>query len=183
MAHLSNYDFLFGSIILISAVLAIIRGGVAELLSLSTWFIAFFVMRNYAAQIEQFIPQVITNQLFRSLITYIISFIGIAIVITVIKMIFNKAIAKFGLGGLNYMIGAAFGIIRGLIICSLLVILMEMFNIDKEHSWNKSWFSPILTPAVSMIVNAIPDNVKNLNHEIGASAANFIHKESSNLGK
>ena len=40
--HLSNYDFIFGAIILVSIVFGIFRGGVAELLSMSTWFIALF---------------------------------------------------------------------------------------------------------------------------------------------
>ena len=55
--QLSNYDFVFGIIILISMLLAIFRGGVAELLSISTWFIALFVVRNYSELIEHFIPK------------------------------------------------------------------------------------------------------------------------------
>lgn len=181
MPHLSNYDFLFASIILISAALATIRGGVSELLSISTWFIALFVTRNYAEFIERYIPEIISNELFRSLITYIISFIGVAIIITLLKMTFNKAISKTGLSGLNYLLGALFGIVRGIIICSLLVILMEMFSIDKDKGWNNSWFSPILKPAVNMIISATPKDMENLNNEIGKHATTIIEHEANKL--
>mgnify|MGYP000007457912 FL=1 len=181
--QLSNYDFVFGIIILISMLLAIFRGGVAELLSISTWFIALFVVRNYSELIERFIPNVVSNPLLRSLLSYLLAFLAVAVVITIIKIIFHKIIHSAGLGGLNYALGAVFGIIRGFIIGALLIIVMEMFNFDKTHSWQKSWFSPVLIPTVTMIVNAIPERIKNINQEIGHEAANYIAHESSNLGK
>lgn len=174
MVHLSNYDFVFGGIILISAILAMLRGGVAELLSLSTWFLAFFVMRRYAEIIEKIIPAVISNELFRSLLTYLIAFLLVAVIMMLIKLAFHKLIQSLGLGGLNYMLGVIFGLLRGLIICALLIIILEIFNLDQEQSWQKSWLSPILTPIVSMIVNAIPDRVKNFNYEIGKNAEQMI---------
>lgn len=183
MFHLSNYDFLFGSLVLISAGIAIIRGGIAELLSLSTWFIALFVMRHYAAYLDQIIPSLISNHLLRSLITYILAFSGVAIAITLLKLLFNKAIAKLGLGGINYMLGAIFGTIRGIIICALIIIVSEMFNLDSGHSWNKSWFAPILLPTVQLIINAIPANIKNINQEIGKNAVTLLNSESNFLGK
>ena len=177
MIHLSNYDFVFACIILVSAVLAIIRGGVAELLSLSTWFIAFFVMRRYANIIERFIPDMISNELLRSFLTYLLAFLLVALFMALLKIVFHKLIQSLGLGGLNYMLGGIFGILRGLIICALLILLLEIFNFDTQRNWQQSWFSPILVPIVSMIVNAIPDRVKNLNHEIGTNAAQMIKNE------
>lgn len=163
MPHLSNYDFVFAAIILISALLALIRGGVAELLSLSTWFIALFVMRNYAIFIEAYLPAIVSNELLRSLLTYIIAFLIVAIIITIIKAIFHKAIRNLGLNGLNGLIGLLFGVGRGIILCALIILLVEIFNLDPKHDWQASWLSPILTPTVAFIVKAIPDKVKNLN--------------------
>lgn len=169
MTHLSNYDFLFAGIVLVSALFAIIRGGVAEILSLSTWFIAILVMQRYADMLSHFIPDAINNSLLRSLIAYLIAFIGVAIIITIIKKIFNQLISKLGLGGLNYLLGAVFGVVRGLIVCALLIITLEIFNLDSQHGWRKSSFAPLLTPLVSMVVNAIPENIRHLNHEPGKS--------------
>lgn len=178
MLHLTNYDFIFGAIILASAILAAIRGCITELLSLSTWFIALFVMQRYSSHIQKIIPQVVNNGLLRSLIAYIIAFLAVAIIIAIIKKIFHKFICSFGLGGLNNLLGFLFGIVRGLIICALIIIIMEMFNLDDSHGWEKSWFSPILKPTVKLIIDAIPNRVKNINHEIGSKAEIFIHNES-----
>ena len=64
----SNYDVIFFAIIIFSAVMALIRGGVAEVLSLSIWFAAFGIMRHFGNQIDTFIPANISNQLVRSAI-------------------------------------------------------------------------------------------------------------------
>lgn len=186
-SQLSNYDFIFGSIIIASAVLSIFRGGVSELLSLSTWFIALFVMRNYGLLISKIIPEIISNQLLRSLLSYIIAFIAVAVVITIVKLIFHKVIHSFGLSGLNYLIGAIFGIIRGIIVCALVVLVIEMLHNDATHGWQKSWFSPIISPTVTIIVQAIPPEFKNINSQIGQTvsdnAVKLLGRESSQLVK
>jgi membrane protein required for colicin V production len=173
-SHLSNYDFVFGTIIIVSTIFAIIRGGVAELLSLSTWFLALFAMRRYASTLEQLIPNLITNSFLRSILSYIIAFAAVAILISLIKMMFHKFIHSFGLGGLNYAIGAVFGIARGLIISALVILLLETFNIDPSHTWQRSWLSPVLIPTVSTIVNAIPQRMRHLNEELGKQTQQLL---------
>ena len=183
LTQLSNYDFVFGAIILVSAALAMLRGGVAELLSLSRWFIALFVMRHYAPQIEKIIPQLVSNQLFRSLISYILAFLVVALAIALLKNIFHKFIKSTGLGGLDYALGGLFGIVRGLIICAILILILEMFHLDDQHGWQRSWLSPILIPGVTMLANAIPERVKNINHELGSQAEALIQNDPKKQGK
>lgn len=151
--NLSNYDFIFGVIILVSAIFGIIRGGVAELLATSSWFIALFIMHEYSDHIKELIPSVIENNILRSLLSYVIAFVGVKIIITLIKIIFHKVIKDLGLGGLNYLIGALFGTARGLIICALLIIVIEFFHFDMQQKWRTSLISPALLPTIAIIVD------------------------------
>lgn len=159
--QLTNYDVFFLIIIGGSTVLAAIKGGVAQLLSTSIWFIALFVTKNYNSKIEEYIPHAVSNEMLRTLVTYIIAFLLVAIVVTIIKIIFHSVIRGFGLSGMNIAIGGLFGFIRGVIICSIIIIIIEMFGMDKEHSWNNALFSPIIKPAVNMLINNV-DNIKNI---------------------
>lgn len=175
--HLSNYDFIFGAIIIISIVFGILRGGVAELLSMSTWFIALFVMRKYSTDIEKIIPQLISNSMLRSLLSYIIAFIAVAIIIMLIKMVFHKFIQRLGLGGLNYFIGALFGIARGLVISALIIMVVEMFNMDDKHTWQSSVISPLLVPTVNMIVSQF-NSIKKIEFD-AAHQGEFLKNQAS----
>ncbi|MFN8769464.1 MAG: CvpA family protein [Neisseriaceae bacterium] len=158
----SNYDLIFLGIIIASTIFALIRGGIAEILSISSWFIALWFMHKYGELINHFIPQNITNPLLRSIIVYIIIFIIVAVVIALIKKFFASIISKLGLGGLNYLIGFIFGIIRGVFICAIIVVIIEMLNLDISHNWDKAKTYPIIRPAMELIVNAIPDSIKKL---------------------
>lgn len=158
----SNYDVIFFGIIIFSAILALIRGAVSEILSLSVWFIAFAVMRHYGTFIDSKIPQSITSELLRGIIVFIAAFIVVAILIALVKKLCASIISKIGLGGLNYLLGAAFGVIRGILICAILIIVIEILKLDPSHSWQHSRLSGVLTPVVDWITKSIPSQLQDL---------------------
>ncbi len=153
MQHLNNYDFFFGAIIIASTILALIRGGVAQILSISKWIIALLVTKKYNAQIEGLITNLVSNNILRSLLAYIIAFVATAIIITLIKIVFDKTIKNLGLGGMDMFIGAIFGFARGVIICGVIIMAFEIIGIDKTHAWSQSLLSPVLKPTVKMLIS------------------------------
>ena len=158
----TNYDVIFICIIGASTVFALFRGAVNELLSLSVWFISFIIMQRFGDLIEAKIPQNITNEIIRKLIVFIIAFILVAIIIAIIKKLCTSIIKNIGLGGLNYLLGALFGLIRGILICSILILVVESFRIDKNHDWQKSHLNFILAPSVKAITQSISEHINEL---------------------
>lgn len=158
----SNYDLIFFGIIIVSAIFALLRGGISEVLSLSTWFIALWLMHKFGNYINHLIPNAVTSSFLRSIIVYIIIFIIVAIFIAILRKIFASVINALNLGGLNRLLGFVFGIIRGVFICAIIVIVIEMLNLDPSHSWRTSKAYPVIYPTVKLILNAIPDSIKNL---------------------
>ncbi|MCC2624953.1 MAG: hypothetical protein K0R14_826 [Burkholderiales bacterium] len=158
----TNYDIIFFGIIAFSAVLAFIRGGIVEILSLSTWFIAFWVLHKFGSLFEPFIPHSVSNSLLRNVIIFIVIFLIIAIGMAILKKILANFINTIGLGGLNYLLGIAFGIIRGIFVCALLIIVIQILNLDSNKSYAHAKLYPILSPVVIWIVDAIPDSVKDI---------------------
>lgn len=158
----SNYDIVFFGIIAFSAILAFIRGGIVEILSLSTWFITFWALNKFGKFIEYFIPGNITNELFRSIIIFIVIFLAVAIIMALFKKLIANFITTIGLGGLNYIIGIGFGIIRGIFVCALLIIVIQMLNLDSSKLYTQSKLYPVLSPVVNWITNAVGHSVKDI---------------------
>lgn len=158
----SNYDVIFLGITLASGILAMFRGAVSEVLSLSIWFLAFAMMKYYSEFIDKFIPESVSNQLLRSVIVFIIAFIIIAILITILKKLCASIIKSIGLGGLNMVLGFIFGAIRGIFICSLIVIIIEVLHIDSSHAWQKSIMYPAINPVVEWVSKSIPQQIQEL---------------------
>jgi membrane protein required for colicin V production len=105
--------------------------------------------------------------------------VAVAIVIMLIKIMFHRFIHSLGLGGLNYFIGALFGIARGLVISALIIVVVEMFTMDEKHSWQNSIISPLLVPTVNLIVNQF-NSIKRIDFE-AAHQANFFKNQASEI--
>jgi len=158
----SNYDIIFFGIIILSSVMALFKGAIAEIISLAVWISAFWFMRYFGNVIDARLPDSITNPILRSISVFIIFFIVFAIIATILKRLLSAIIKGIGLGGLNYMLGFLFGIARGILICAVIILLLEMFQLDPQHSWDKSKLSPVLVPTVHWIAKAIPKRLDNL---------------------
>ena len=170
----STYDIVFIGIIASSAVLALIRGGLSEILSLSSWFITIWIMRKFGNLVDHLIPHSITNPLIRNALVFIIIFIIIAIIIALIKKLCNKFISSIGLNGVNYLLGVVFGVIRGILISALLIILIEIMNFDPAHSWQKAKSAMVIEPVVIWIVDLVPERIHDLPRQTFTSIQNKI---------
>lgn len=156
----SNYDIMFLGIIALSAIIALFRGAVAEVLSLVVWASAFWLMRTYGFLISNRLPSVIPQNMFlRDTIVFILVFILAAIVAKILKIILSYLIKGIGLGGLNYALGLVFGLLRGVFICAILIIVISMFRLDPNHSYEGSRLYPFLQPCINWIASSIPQRV------------------------
>lgn len=158
----STYDIIFLVIISASAILALVRGGVNEILSLSVWILAFLSMKHGGKYIDHYLPASITNNIVRDCLIFIILFVGIAIIITLIKKICASIINAIGLGGLNRLLGIIFGIMRGILFAALLIVIIEMFNIDHGYAWKKAKLYPVIKPVIIWVNNGLPNQMKDL---------------------
>ncbi len=153
----ANYDIIFLIIIGASAIFACIRGAIAEILGLSVWFIALWSMSHYGYLISQHLEPSITNTMLRSFVVFVVIFVAVAILIAICKKLLVNTSSMIGLGSLNYLLGAVFGVIRGIFICAFLVVVIELLNLDPSHGWHKSKFQLLIFPVVSWITHTIPE--------------------------
>ena len=160
--NLTNYDFIFFIIIGASSALALLRGGVSEVISLCTWFIVYYIITHYSVQLNKFIPHAISNHLLRTGIIFIGVFIIVAIIMTIIKNLTNSMVSSIGFNSINYILGLIFGAVRGLLLCALLIIIVEVFNIDTSQNWKQAKLAPLITPVVHGIAHIIPEQLKNV---------------------
>lgn len=162
-----NYDIAFATIIALSTIFALFRGAIIELLNLSAWVIALYSITKFSPMISRFIPTKIASPLVKNLIAFIIIFILLAIIITVLKKILMRVIESIGLGTLNYLLGALFGIIRGVFICSIIILLLEVFNADTHRSWQRAKIYPLISPVVAWLSHTIPERLNgSYNHNL-----------------
>lgn len=166
---INHYDLLFFGIIICSSILALFRGGIAEILSLTSWILTFWLMTKFSYIFAPYLPESISNTFVKDIVIFIIIFILVAIVITIIKKLATRFISAIGLGGFNYLLGLIFGIIRGFLICVLIVIIFEVFGFTNvNNGWKQAKLAPLLNVSVNWIIQVLPQKLGKI------SNTNFI---------
>ena len=153
----TNYDYLFLIISIISILISLFRGGIKEILSISVWLISLIITNKYGYIITTKLPINISNHFIKIIIIYFIIFIILAIIVSIINKIANSILNYIGLGSINYLLAIIFGVTRGLFIYAISILIIEAFQIDKEHNWQLAKSYTIIKPILKIVTNSIPE--------------------------
>src|SRR5258708_31499760 len=99
------------------------RGLVHEVMSLAGWVIAFLAANLFAAPLSETLPQSISRPEFRVLVAFMALFIGTLLVTTLATFLLSNIVEATGLCNLYRLLGALFGLARGLLIVLAFALL------------------------------------------------------------
>jgi membrane protein required for colicin V production len=114
------------------------RGLVRELISLAGWVIAFLAANLFAAPVAEVLPEAIKRPELRTLIGYVVVFLGVLIVTTGAAVLLAKIMQAVGLGSLDRTLGGLFGLLRGLIIVVAFALAAGLTAAPRQPFWRNS---------------------------------------------
>lgn len=150
---MTSFDYLVLAIIGLSIVLSVMRGLLAEVLSIMGWVAAFFVAKTYANQVVPMMPVDIPTESLRILAAFLMLFFATLLVASLLAIALSTIFKKIGLGWLNRLLGAFFGLARGLLIVCILVFLAGLTDAPKDERWRNAMFS---APIEALVVSLLP---------------------------
>jgi membrane protein required for colicin V production len=154
-------------LIVLSAIIGLVRGFVREAFSLATWLAALAFAFLYYKDLAVHVPFTGQGKLGQVIIAGIVIFLGVLIIGSIINHLLSAAISSVGLGGVDYLLGGAFGILRGGLIVTLLVLLFgAVGNVSTEAWWQDSrlmpWFEETAAVLKEMIPNKLPEDLSGI---------------------
>ena len=161
MDSLNYIDIGIGILVLLSAIVGFVRGFVREAFSLATWIAAIAVAFLFFERLAEQLPFNISNDLARLGVSFVLLFLGILVLGSIINYLFNKAIHAIGLGGADRVLGGVFGVLRGALIVTLVVLLMGLglTPFTESSLWKGSKLVPYFTDAAEWVKREIPPDV------------------------
>jgi len=153
------FDYVVLAVIGISVLLSIMRGFVREVLSLAGWVVAFFVAKLYTLDLAPLLPEAIPSDSLKFLAAFIVLFLGTLLVCSLLAIAISHLFRKIGLNWVDRLLGAAFGVARGLMIIGVLVLLAGLTNIPKDARWQNAMFSAPLEALVVSILPWFPEDI------------------------
>ncbi len=156
---LGTLDWIFLAVLLLSMLLGLWRGLMVELLSVAGWIAAFVVAQMFATQVGQWLPMDGSATQLRYAAGFALAFLGTLIASGLLGWLAKKMLASVGLSGLDRLLGATFGLVRGAIILLAVATVVLMTPMKTGESWRQSIGAGVLSAVLTGLKPVLPDEL------------------------
>jgi membrane protein required for colicin V production len=157
-------DYTILGTLALSVLVGLWRGLVSEVLSLAAWVAAFWVAWTFGPGVAAQFEHSIALPAARILLGYGLCFVVVLIAGALLRFIARRLLWSTGLGGLDRLLGMAFGFARGVLLVTLAVFLANFTPLTREASWQGSVLLPQFKGVASWLGERVPANVRHYLH-------------------
>ncbi len=154
---MTEFDYALIVIVVLSLLLGLWRGVVYEVLSILGWPLAFILSKYVAPGFVELFP--VKSEAVRVALAYGLVFVAALLVWAMLVWLVSKLVAAIGLGWIDGMLGAVFGVLRGALIVLVLVWLAGMTKIPEQVFWREAKLSHSVEQVALMTKPWLPDNI------------------------
>ena len=137
----NQVDIVILIITLLSSIFGLWRGLIKEVLSLLTWIAALLVSRVYSEPLAGLMTGMIENDGIRYVSAFAILFVIVMMLGTFLNFLMSKLLNVTGLKLADRLLGAVFGVARGVIIVLVILFVTNVF-VSETELWQKSQLIP-----------------------------------------
>ncbi len=155
-------DICFVAILVISGILAYIRGFVREVLSVAAWVGAAFVTLYGYPHLQPIARAHIDNRMVADFATGALLFVGSLIIFSVVASVLSRSVRESAASGFDRSLGFAFGVLRGIVLISLLYLSAAWFwDRDKLPSAVlEARTYPLIDGSAQILLALVPDDAR-----------------------
>ena len=154
-------DICFVAILVISGILAYIRGFVREVLSVAAWVGAAFVTLYAYRHLQPYTKEYIANPMVADLVTGGVLFIGSLIVFSIIASLVSSGVRESAASGFDRSLGFVFGVVRGVVLVSLLYLSAAWFwQDDLPDTITEARTFPLIDGSTQILLSMVPDDTR-----------------------
>lgn len=154
-------------IMLISAILAMIRGFSREVLSIVSWVVAALAAATFykvlTPTVTNLIPALAGKQLVADAVSAAAIFLVVLIVVSYLTMLLADMIIDSRIGVLDRTLGFIFGAARGALLVIITLMGFLWLANEKEPTWiAEAKSKPVLVAIGTSIRDALPENLEDV---------------------
>ncbi|MCK7593834.1 CvpA family protein [Pseudomarimonas salicorniae] len=156
---MSAFDIVLLGVLLVSGLLGLWRGFVAEVMSLTTWILAFWAAFAFGDHAAAWLGGWIDSDAARNAAGYVGTFILVLIVGGLMTWLLTRLVEGTGLSGTDRVLGFGFGVLRGAAVCVVGVLLMGFTALPQRAEWSASPLVAVLQPGAEWLRAWLPEPV------------------------
>lgn len=158
-------DYTVIGVILLSMLVSFARGFVREAISLVVWISAFIISFTLSPTLALFFNFIKTPSL-RLLCAFAVLFAAVLIVGAIITFLLRAFINQIGLSEVDRFLGGVFGMVRGILLISVVVLLSTFTIVTHDAWWTQSQLLPYFYGSANWLRSFLPDQAKHLSTAI-----------------
>lgn len=159
IAAMTVFDYIFVGVLALSAAVGMWRGLVSEIISLLAWVVALLAAWRFAGDAAILFAGVIVEPVWRQVAGFAAIFVLVLLCAAVLRFLLRELLKAVGLGAVDRLFGAFFGLARGLAVALLVVLLGGLVGVAREPWWANATFSAPLETAVIAAKPWLPEAV------------------------
>lgn len=154
-------DYAIIAILLLSVLVGMLRGLVAEVWALICWVCAAWLAWYCGPYLAGYLPQDFATPGVRLIVAYGICFILVLIAGAIVGFLLRRLVSGSGLSGTDRLLGLVFGLARGLALVVLIVLMLGFTPFSRDPWWQQSRLLPSFEAAAAWAKVYLPAELSN----------------------
>ena len=150
-------DWILVAVLAASMLLGAWRGLVYEVLSVIGWIAAFVLAQWFAPDVAEKLPMQNSGETLRYAAAFVLVFIVSVFVAGLISALMKKIISVVGLRPVDRILGATFGLFRGLILLLAFSVVVHTTALQESDWWLESQGGPMLMNLLKGLRPMLPE--------------------------
>jgi membrane protein required for colicin V production len=150
-------DWILLGVLVFSMLLGAWRGLVYEVLSVLGWVVSFFVAQWFAPELAARLPVQSAADPVRYAAAFVLIFIASVFAAGLLAFLLKKLVAAVGLAPVDRLLGAAFGVLRGVVLLLAATVVIDMTALKSSEWWRESKGAPVLAATLKALKPVLPE--------------------------
>lgn len=132
---MTTLDWIFVGVLVFSMAVGAWRGFVYEVLSVTSWLAAFVMAQWFATDVAARLPMQGAGDSIRYAAGFVLVFVAAIFAGSLIAMLVKKLVSAIGLRPADRLLGAGFGLVRGVVLLLAVCLVVALTPLRKIESW------------------------------------------------
>ena len=150
-------DWILLSVLVFSMLLGAWRGLVYEVLSVLGWAASFYLAQWLAPDVAARLPLQSASDPVRYAAAFVLVFVAAVFLAGLLAFLLKKLVEAVGLRPVDRTLGAAFGLVRGVILLLAAAVVINMTALKTSDWWVQSHGASVLTAALKGLKPVLPE--------------------------
>lgn len=161
-AHWNVFDYVILGVVFLSVIVGFFRGFLREVVSLASWFLAFYASLKFSYILNDIFSRFISNPKGAFVAAAITTFVVVLLLGMLVGKILGTLVTTTGLGIFDKLLGLGFGALRGALVVTIILLVAEATKLQ-GYAWvANSQLAPHFQFAVARFAAMLPKEISSV---------------------